>query len=307
MRSSGPRRWWRAALAIAAVAAAPSAAAPPEPGDQITVTANRLRPEELRDRADSFVRSVGVLNGEATLARWVEPVCPKALNLAPQYAALVEAKLRAIAAAARIPVARVPCRANIAVSFVPDGGALVRQIATRSFIPFARMPAVTRTALLDGNAPIRWWYATGREQKDGGPTSRSPPPILAGNGQGGGSVLPTLDGGSSKSYGDSLLSTATVRVLTGATVVVDITRTEGLPLDTVVAYAAMVSFAEIRAAEFAPPYSILGLFEPGSSARKLSNWDSAFLTALYRIPHARAGRQQRGLLVREMVAALPDR
>ncbi len=44
---------------------------------------------------------------------------------------------------------------------------------------------------------------------------------------------------------------------------------------------------------------------PGGRARGLSDWDRAFLAALYRIPHARAGRQQRGLLVREIVAALP--
>ncbi len=292
-------------LAILAVPAVAVAVVPDNgSSDQITVTATKLRPEEARDRADTFVRSLGVLSGEATLARWVEPVCPKALNLAPQYAAIVETKLRAIATAARVPVARTPCHANIAVSFVPDGGAVVRQIAAKSPRRFAELAGSARAALLDGTAPIRWWYATGRRHKDGVAASTAPPPIMVGSGEGGGSVLPTLDGGSYSSYGDSLLATPTVRVLTGATVVVDIARTDGLPLDAVVSYAAMVAFAEIKAADFAPPYSILGLFQPGG-ARGLSDWDRAFLAALYRVPHARAGRQQRGLLVREIVAALP--
>ena len=295
------------ALPVAADAATPGPSPAAVPSDQITVTATKLRPEELRDRADSFVRASGVLTGEATLARWVEPVCPKALNLAPQYAAIVEARLREIARAARVPVARASCRANIAVSFVPDGNAVARAVAAKAPRRFAQLAGPARAALLDGAAPIRWWYATGRQQKDGVPGTTTPPPNFVGTGEGGGSSLPTLDGGSFASYGDSLIANPTVRVLTGATIVVDITRTDGLPLEAVVAYTAMVAFAEIRSADFAPPYSILGLFDRANGATHLSDWDTAFLAAIYRVPHARAARQQRGLLVRELVAGLPKR
>jgi hypothetical protein len=138
--------------------------------------------------------------------------------------------------------------------------------------------------------------------RDGMAARSAPPPWTEGNAEGGGSMipngLPTL-----QQYGSSIVSTQAARVLTSATVLVDVDRVEGMPLDSVASYAALVAFAEIRATDFAPSGSILGLFEAESDLRELTELDMAFLSALYRLPLDRNGRRHRGILVRALVAA----
>ncbi len=127
--------------------------------------------------------------------------------------------------------------------------------------------------------------------KDGvAASANSPPPGVFGGAEGGGLVLPaTADTTFVQHYNTSLVSTGDVRVLRAATVVVDVTRTDGLPLAAVASYAAMVAFAEIRPGA-APPDSVLGLFAGGPVRREPSVWDLAFLRALYRLPLDRRRR-----------------
>ena len=106
-------------------------------------------------------------------------------------------------------------------------------------------------------------------------------------------------------YNSSMVSTQTVRALVDAVVLIDVSRIERMPLDAVAAYAAMVAFAEIRESDFAARGSILGLFENDPSApRALTEWDRAFLRVLYRLSLDRDARRHRGILVRDLLAAV---
>jgi hypothetical protein len=101
-----------------------------------------------------------------------------------------------------------------------------------------------------------------------------------------------------------LVSTQVGRVLIAASVVVDVNRMERMPLEAVASYAAMVAFAEIRDSSFATRGSVLSMFGAQPDApRNLTDWDMAFLRALYRLPLDRDARQHRGLLVRDLLAA----
>lgn len=289
-------------LALAAAQASQPSVPQADPAESIIVTGTRSTPEETRRRAVEFVRGAGVATSQRSVARWEDPVCPRALGLQPTYAGMVEEKLRTIAEAAGIGVAREPCRPNILVSFVADAGATVRAVAARAPRQLEEVPSEARAALLAGPAPVRWWYSTDTRSRDGLPARAAPPPWTAGNAEGGGSMLPahmpTL-----QHYESSIVSTQAARVLTAATVVVDVGRVEGMPLDAVAAYAALVAFAEIRTDDFSPAGSILGLFDAESRLRAPTEWDMAFLRALYRLPLDRTGRRHRGMLVRELVAA----
>ena len=106
-------------------------------------------------------------------------------------------------------------------------------------------------------------------------------------------------------YNSSMVSTQAVRALVDAVVLIDISRIDRMPLEAVAAYAAMVAFAEIRKSDFAATGSILGLFESDPSApRALTEWDMAFLRVLYRLPLDRDARRHRGILVRDLLAAV---
>lgn len=298
------RAAFAAGLGGIALATAQASVPEPVPPGTIVVTGTKMSREEAHDRAVEFVRGTGVATGRQSVARWVDPVCPRVIGLADNHAKVVEAKLRAIAEDAQIKVARAPCKANIAVSFTPDAGAVMRTIAAKSPRRLAEVPTGARDALVEGAAPVRWWYSSDTRSRHGMRGRNNPAPFAQGDGdshaQGGGSMLPAGIPGI-QHYDSSMISTQAVRVLTSATVVVDVSRIEQLPLDAVAAYAAFVAFAEVRAGDELPTGSILGLFAASSATREMSEWDLAFLRALYRLPLDREAPYHRGFLVRELV------
>lgn len=292
--------------ALAAAHASPTAV--PEPGaeDPIVVTGTPLSPDEIRRRAEEFVLGTGVASGHTAAARWGEPVCPRVLGLGADQARAVEAKMRTIAEAAGIRAAGERCQTNIAVIFAPDAGAVVREIDRRSARRLAEVPAGARKALLTGPAPVRWWYSTDTRSRHGMGGRGNPPVFAQGDGdsnsEGGGSML-SAGIPSIQHYDSSKISTQAHRVLTSATVIVDADDATGIPLDAIASYAAFVAFAEIRAGDFAPPGSILGLFAGPSGSRELTDQDRVFLRTLYRMPLDRGARHHRGTLVRELIGA----
>ncbi len=269
--------------------------------EAIIVNGSRLTPEQARDQAIAFVRGVGVAFGDRSVARWEAPVCPHIIGLESVHAQIVEKTLRRIAWKAKIPYATAPCHTNVVVTFTTDAGAVVRRISSRAIKSLSEVPLNARDVLRNGDAPVRWWYTTDVRSKDGMSASAAPAPWTSGNAEGGGSVLPDT-GRSLNQYGSSIISTQAIRVLKSATIIVDANLAEGHTLDAVASYIAMVAFAEISSNDFAPSGSILSTFV-SAEASAVTDWDLAFLRALYRLPLDRKARQQRNILVAELTAA----
>lgn len=270
--------------------------------DTIVVTGKAADREEEHRKAVEFVRRVGVARGQKPAARWDSPVCPKAIGIAPIYARLVEAKVCEVAGTIGAKVAKLPCRTNIAVTFALDAGAVVRKIVSRAPGRIAEVPMSQRRALETGDAPVRWWYSTETLDRNGMPAFDGAPPWTSGNAEGGGSVLPTTGSGSFASAGASLISTRQMRALRTATVVIDLKLAEGVPLDAVASYAAIVALAEMAVLSPAPADSVLALFERNDAPRAPTEEDVALLSAVYTLPLDREARQHRGLLTRSLVS-----
>lgn len=269
-----------------------------DPDTSIVVTGSRLTREQLREQAVDYVRQVGVARGDRPAARWIAPVCPRVHGIAQPYAEIVETRMRTIAQEAGIRIADKGCDPNISVSFVGNAEALMNVIDRRSPTRFREVPPEAREALINGDAPIRWWYLTGDRTKNG--MDRAPQTIPLDGG-------PPLQVEAYGHYGSSVISTQMNRVILDASVVIDLDRVEGRQLDVVAAYAAFVAFAEVRANATPPPGSILGMFDPEAEAKGLTEPDMVFLRALYRLPLDRPAQRHRGMLVREMVDAhAPD-
>lgn len=304
MRRTGLNQTAWAALAL--IASAPASAQQTTPAtaptsDEIEVIGRRQSEEQARKEANDFVRRTGVVSGDDPVARWVGPVCPAVLGIQPEYAAIVERKVRAIARTAEIDLAPAPCKTNVVISFSTDAKAVVQRIAKKSPRRIAEVPIPDRPALLKGDAPVRWWYTTQETSVDGVSAVTSDSLAAnAGTAEGGGSSigngLPTV-----QAYSSSIIRTQIVRALRSATIVIDVTRAEGIPLDAVASYAAMVAFAEMKPAQTPPPNSILGLFAANSKVASATDWDISFLKALYSIPAARAGWKQRRMLVGKLL------
>jgi hypothetical protein len=285
-----------------------------EPNAPIVVTGERVTREQARERAVTFVRQVGVARGETPVARWTDRVCPRVLGIALAYSSIVEARMREIAAAAGMRVAPAGCQPNIVVSFVGDAAGLVRDVARRSPRRLAQVSPELRDGLLNGDAPVRWWYVTetrSREQmRNAAQSIGTTGSAGAGPGGGGGSggsesnadsALGLLEVEGMSQFSSSVISTQAARAIIDAQVVIDLDRAEGQSLQAVAAYAAFVAFSEVRPSQPPPTGSILGLFATGSGASGLTDWDMAFLRSLYNISLDRQARRHRGLLVRDMV------
>lgn len=278
---------------LAAAAVSGPIAGQPAPSDTIDVLGRK--PKEVRQQAQEFVRKLGV--AERPVARWVEPICPAILGVPLKVGVRVAAKIRDVARDARVSVAKEPCRPNIFVTFTGDGAALVREIAAKAPARLIEVAAEDRPALLNGNAPIRWWHATEARTADRmGTTGNEAPPSARLEAPGG---VP-LAGEVHFQYRSSMVSTQMMRVLRGASIVIDVNRATGTPLESVAAFAALVALAEVQPNPDAPPNSILNLFAK-DGPRDLTQLDLDFLRTLYRLPLDRTALAQRSLLVRGLL------
>jgi hypothetical protein len=287
---------------LAAADQAPTRDLRNDAGAPIVVTGQRLTREQARERAVTFVRQVGVARGEQPASRWTDPVCPRVLGIAQPYSGIVEARMREIAEAVGMRVGRQNCQPNISVSFVGDAAALMQEIDRRSPTRLSQVPHDAREAILNGDAPIRWWYLTETRSRD---QMRNAPQALqtetGGGGGGSSQASGQLNAEALAHYDSSVISTQGARAIIDAAVVIDLDGVEGRSLQAVAAYAAFVAFSEVRPSAPPPTGSILGLFGAEANTRGLTDWDMAFLRALYNLPLDRQARRHRGILVRDMV------
>ncbi|HEX8387646.1 MAG TPA: hypothetical protein VF636_01400 [Sphingomonas sp.] len=292
----------RFTIAVCALIASGSASAQMRSDADVVVIGERLTPDQIERETAEFIKRVGVASGHTPAARWTTPVYPQVLGLAPEHAPIVEAKIREVAKEVGVGLARPDCRrGNLTVSFVQDAGGVVRAIARKAPGNLDQTRGAARDALMDPARPIRWWYKTG-VSGDGGMAQMSAAPPWVRGGISPGAPLPqNADSTFLQEYGSSIISSKAKRGLLSASVVVDADRAEGLPLDTVASYAALVGLAEIRPHDPPPPGSILATatLKPVHPTAR----DLAFLRALYRLPLDRVARVHRGGLLRAMVAA----
>jgi len=298
----------RLAAAAILIASAPLAASFQMANPTIVVKATPLDPEQARQRAVDFVKNTGVANGQQQVARWVVPVCIKVIGVSTAQQARITDLMLGVAREAKIPVAKLDCEPNLTVTFAADAKQVVQFIHKRQPHQLRELDYVEREQMLNGPAPVRWWYATQMVDREGMKGNNiTPGSISAAPGDGPGQGAPgpiSMDGGdfvTTNQYNSgSHVRTPTIRSLYGATVVIDAPAAGNVSIDSVAAFAAMVGFAEMDAGN-PPPDSILSLFQPSSIESSLTDWDMAFLKSLYRMPLDRRSRIQRGHLVEALL------
>jgi hypothetical protein len=267
--------------------------------DEIVVTGAKERDQATIDRATNYVRSLGVAKGDRAIARWIEPICPKVLGISVEHAELVEARFLKTAQRAEVPIAIGNCKPNIIISFAANASAIVKKMQAKKASTFREVPVGNRGALLDDNAPVRWWYSTEVRSSDGNSLVEMQPPGVQ---MDGGGALPTGSNGQTLSlYNSSIISTQTARALRSATIIIDVNLVNRATLDAVADYAALVGLAEIdfvtNVGSRSIYESIMSLFYENSTVLELTKWDEKFLHELYSIPLDRAARYQRGRLI----------
>ena len=305
--------------------AAGAAYAPPEQvvvkDSTIIVTGKKLTKEEARRQASAFVRTATVIPQEDQFARRRDPLCPAVSGIEAKYVVKVVAKITSVADAVGVKMAKPGCSPNLLVHFTNDVSGYIAQMAKTRPDLLRTMRPDERLALKQSAVPMRWLYATEARGSDnmqlslGGKSASVLMPGGSGIGAGGdvtiGNEAVNLQSnrGTLNTYSASLIDTQMIVNLTSTIVIVDAEKSTGFTLESVAAHAAMVSLAQIKlSTDYSTYPSILSMFSVIKGAdeapRDLTEWDYAYLRALYKTPANRTARVQRTRIYSEMVKQL---
>lgn len=269
------------------------------PADILVVGANE---KERSERALAYVRATGIARGQRPAARWIEPICPKVSGIAPERAAIVADRIRALATEVGAPLASANCTVNAIVTFTTDARGVANRTFDRAPYQFKDVPAADREMLLHGEAPIRWWHIIKAGDADGVPPVNMQPTFVQIEGGLAGAGLPMGEGGVQQRYKEGAVSSQSTRAITGASVVIDVSKPDQRrELRALGDYAAVVTLAEFRPSSSPPPDSILGLFAASDTPEVITASDIALLRQLYSLPLDRDARAHRRMLAGALV------
>ena len=204
--------------------------------------------------------------------RFEKSVCPAAYGLDAERTALLTNRMRSVAAAAGLPVAASPCRANVLLFITKDRQKLFADLSRDRNEVFGKLPAAQVSELRRDPQPVIAWQLTEPRGADGR----------------------ALLGGQSDS--EPMLQTAvtTSRLLAGArfdldvsVVVLDARSLVGLTVTEIADYALMRALVpeKLSASVQLPVPSILNMMAAKNAGKpvplSITDWDLAYLKGLY--------------------------
>lgn len=270
-----------------------------EPESTITVTGTKIDKKEILDQAARFV---GVMVAPVTgqYSRRHEPICPQVFGIDQSYNKIIYKKIRDISKQIGASDAGYSCNTNLVIIFSEDTTDYISK--KRKNIPtlFDQVPFNERKILFEKPLPVRWWYLS--ELKDDYGSSIGVQEDTA-------SHFPRFV--YSQNSAQSLIYSNIQADLAASVVLVDLNLAKGYSLDSIAAYAAMVSLVQLRNDRaFEGVNSILNMFSSGKSASEaptdLTRWDYAFAQSLYEIKSRNSGSAQKSQLVRKIATKLSE-
>ena len=285
-------------------ASAQAPASSPKTVEGLTVVAPRPPDaKELPSLVFRFVQSHGAPGRIDQLTRWGSPPCPTTAGLPEAFNSFLSKRVVEVASQVGAPTSKTPtCRMNLLIVFTDQPQALLDGVRRRrpQLLGFHYAAQAKRLATI--NRPIQAWYVTG--------TASSRPSSSSETGG-----LAKLDdpfeqtpGGGAGSRLTSHVSSQFLAIL----VVVDTTRTAGQPIGAIADQVAVVSLtrpAQPRPCGELP--SILDVVNPDCPSDRgvqaLTDWDVAYLKALYRVDPEEYLPMQQGRIVGRMVREVNDR
>jgi hypothetical protein len=268
-----------------------------------------------------FVQEIALATSDNDpLARWDEDVCVGAVGLDPSQLQQLVDRVSQRASAVGLRPGRPGCRANVMVVFSNDSDAITRQIVDQrrdmlGFYSEDNRLTAGRDAMeefANTPRPIRWWHVSssgvGSMRPDAERSRQSSGRTAAAAAAGGGGTSGAggdLGGVSDLQGADAVRSSGSlVRAdedrndPTYALIVVDARRVANVPASAWMDFVAFNALAQINPAARTAYYpTILNLFSESSSEPPtgLTNWDLAYLDALYRVRSEDSDRQKRAI------------
>lgn len=255
--------------------------------DEVTVTGQRVR-----EAVNTFLDEVTDPPRGRGPARWSDSVCVGAVNLRRTSGQYMVDRVSEVALDLGLDIGEPGCSPNILILATEDGPGLARGLVSerpRAFRPGYSGASQSRESLQRFQAnesPVRWWHVSLPVDSDTGAVAVSMP--------GEGPATVNVQG--------SLLRTEIRNDLTRAFIIVDFVRAEGVSLEQLADYVAMVAFAQVDPEARTLAFdTILNLFEDEAAPPRMTDWDMAYLRSLYSAElNQRSSSAQRGAIASAM-------
>lgn len=279
--------------------AAPPVAAAAQPQEQQQPDSRDIVVQGIRDidrQVGNFVRALTDVPMSGQISRFDWAVCPNVVGLSDQQNAMAADRMRQVAEAAGIRVGKAGCNGNILLIVADDVPGVVKWLRSKHSDLFHGVPARQMRELSRGGQ-VAAWHVEGLLDADGVEVPRD---------RDTGQYVIERTGTPSR------ISTVSRPHFAASVVVVDSRALEGLTVVQLADYAAMRAFARTdpsRLRDSSAP-SILSVIDaPMGSAVPitLTQWDLAYLKALYSSTENRRAGQQRGEISRQMARELAKR
>lgn len=228
----------------------------------------------IDEQVSGFIDEVIAAPSGRGPARWRDSICVGVANIRGEAAQYVVDRVSQVALEVGLEIGEPGCRPNILIIGSPDGAGMARGLVDarpRVFWPGGSGMNRSRAALdafQNSEAPVRWWHiSVPVDAQTGTRAVRLPEdeePIR---------IERTTSG---------RLRTAIRNDLNRVIIILDLTKTDGLNFRQIADYAAMVAFSQVDPdADISGYDSVLGLFSHPAATEGLTDWDMAYLKALY--------------------------
>lgn len=240
----------------------------------------------LEDLTRDFVNEVAAPARRRGLARWRDKVCVGVANLQAEAAGYIADRVSTVAQDVGLEVGAPGCRPSILISFTSDANAF-----TEDFV--ARRPRLFRVGgagmdrggaafqhFLNTDRAVRWWVVSAPVDPENGQIATRLPGMGDDNGSPGQVMrfAPNID----NRGGASRLTTQITDDVLRAFIIVDVDRLNGVSLEQLADYLALVALAQIDPEADTSGYlSVLNVFDDPLQTDGLTQWDQAYLQGLY--------------------------
>lgn len=272
-----------AGLAVAVLAMAQQPQTPATPLVGASAPGQQAEPTELgevlvvspvaRDLASSFVERIGAAASSRRLARWHEAVCISVANLPAEPAQYLVDRVSGLAEDLGLRAGEPGCTANVVIILTTDGPAVAEGLVKEhrnAFDPGGSGMTLSSAALESfktANRAVRWWHVSIPTDSETGQRATR---------------LPGEDAPVTNVSRASRLRSDIRDDLNKAIIIVDVDKLGAATFPQLADYVAMVALAQIDAAASTSGLpTVLNLFEDPQGTPGLTDWDLAYLTALY--------------------------
>lgn len=263
----------------------------PAPGsDQsIVVTGEKVGKDEI----GAFVKGLTQGRTSGDLARFEKAICPLALGLGAEQRRIVEDRIRAVARAVGIAVAKPKCSGNIVLIVADDKRAVLEELRRHYGYVFGDVSGARIRDLIRSPDPVASWQIDGSPMADG----RDIPTDFA-------TGIPV----NRTTARSSRITTAGYPQFAGAVVIISRDALIGLTTIQLADYVAMRSLTGADPARLGAtgPTSILrvmGAPEGTEVPITMTEWDLAFLRGYYHARRNLSTAAQRSSIAESMTLA----